>query len=54
MPKYNVKSPLKFKGKRHDIGKSVEMDEETAAPLVEQGVLEDQSAKKKAADKDEK
>ena len=52
MPKYTVKSPLKFKGKRHEIGKAVEMDEDMAAPLVEQGVLEDPSAKKaKAEDK---
>lgn len=49
MPKYNVNSPLKFKGKRHGIGSAVDMDEDTAAPLVEQGVLEDPNAKKAEA-----
>jgi hypothetical protein len=52
VPQYTVKSPLKFNHKRYDINKSVTMDAEDAAPLVEQGVLEDPSAKKaKAEDK---
>lgn len=49
MPKYTVKEPLKFKGKRHEIGKTVEMDEDLAAPLIEQGALEDTAAKKSEA-----
>jgi hypothetical protein len=51
VPQYTVKSPLKFNHKRYDINKSVTMDAEDAAPLIEQGVLEDPSAKKKAEDK---
>jgi hypothetical protein len=49
VPKYNVNSPLKWNGKRYGIGSAVDMDEDTAAPLVEQGVIEDPNAKKAVA-----
>lgn len=38
MPKYPVKSPLKHNGKHYTKGR-VEMDKETAAPLIEAGVI---------------
>lgn len=38
MPKYTVKSPLKYDGKEYAVGAPVEMDERTAATLA--GVVE--------------
>ena len=46
MPKYIVNSPLKWNDKRYGIGSAVDMDEDTAAPLVDQGVIGDANAVK--------
>ncbi len=35
--KFIVQSPIKHKGKRHEVNAIVEIDEETAAPLLERG-----------------
>ena len=35
--KFIVQSPIKHKGKRHEVNAIVELDEETAAPLLERG-----------------
>jgi hypothetical protein len=53
MAKFTVKSPLKFDGKRYEIGKTVEIkDERTEViePLLMAGVIEPK--KGKADDKD--
>lgn len=39
MPKYTVKSPIND-GERHEIGAVVELDDETAKPLLERGDIE--------------
>ncbi len=40
MPKYIVRSPVKSGGKIHDIGVTVTLDEESAAPLLALGRIE--------------
>lgn len=50
MAKYLVKDRLKYgegKPKVAEAGETVELDEETAAPLVERGVVEAAKAEKK-------
>ncbi len=54
MPKYTVTSPIKHKGKRIEPGKTVDMDEETAQPLIDAGALaapEKPAKKKEGEDK---
>ncbi len=40
MPLYNVKSPIKYKGERIEPGKSVELADKIAQPLLELGAIE--------------
>ncbi|MGE0671965.1 MAG: hypothetical protein AB7O64_02810 [Methylibium sp.] len=49
MPKYTVKSPLDHDGKRYAIGKSVELTEEEAEPLLGHTVELPPAAEKPAA-----
>lgn len=51
MAKYSVKSNLKHKGRIHEPGKAVELDDETATPLLEAGVVEAAKAEKPAPGK---
>ena len=55
---YVVISPVKHGGKRFEVGRTIELDDAAAAPLVEAGVLgespeEKPAAKKEAAPKKE-
>ena len=45
MAKYTVKSNVKHKGKIVEPGKSIDLDEDAAAPLLEAGVIEAPAAK---------
>lgn len=50
MPKFKVLSPLDLDNKRIEPGKVVEIDDDTAAPLLAVGVVETISSKKAAAE----
>lgn len=50
MAKFKVLSPLDLDNKRIEPGKTVDLDEDTAAPLLAVGVVEPVSSKKAAAE----
>jgi len=50
MPKFKVLSPLDLDNKRIEPGKIVEIDDDTAAPLLAVAVIEPISSKKAAAE----
>lgn len=50
MPKFKVLSPLDLDNKRIEPGKVVEIDDDTAAPLLAVAAIEPISSKKAAAE----
>ncbi len=51
MPKYQVQSPLQHNGKRYEAGSTIELEAETAKPLLAQQVLTEMPAEARKKDK---